>query len=245
MICPNCGKNCSDFKKFCPGCGELLPEKPIDEYLGSNSASGNRYGKYYVSPNNKIKAILVVLLGIPVVIAISYFMYLLCGGFLYFITGGDMGDKGEATFAAVIAGLIGIVWIILVVLGIVSPANQNNWYSSSRYSTEDISTMTGHDYEKYVASILPSMGYRNVRVTKGSGDFGADIIAIDNRTGQKTAFQCKLYSKPVGVKAVQEIVAAKSYYRCDKTVVVTNSTFTEGARKLARVNNVALMENIR
>ncbi len=182
-------------------------------------------------------SIFIALFGALLVVAISYVVYLMLGGFMYSLTGGDIGDKGEATTAAVITGLIGIFLIIIAVFVTVSPANQS--------TGKDISTMTGLDYERHVAALLPGMGYRNVHVTKGSGDFGADIIAIDRKTGQKTCFQCKLYSYPVGVKAVQEVTAAKSYYNCSKAVVITNSTFTDGARKLARANGVTLMEHVR
>lgn len=102
--------------------------------------------------------------------------------------------------------------------------------------------MTGHDYEYVVADYLRSRGYHNVKVTKGSGDFGVDVIATKN--GIKYAVQCKLYSSPVGVSAVQEVVAGKAYYGCKGAMVVTNSTFTAAAEKLADLNDVILLDGV-
>ena len=36
--------------------------------------------------------------------------------------------------------------------------------------------MDGHDYEYLVAKYLRGHGYTGVKVTKGSGDFGVDVV---------------------------------------------------------------------
>ena len=41
------------------------------------------------------------------------------------------------------------------------------------------------------------------KVLPPSGDYGADLV-LDNKKG-RTVVQAKRYSKPVGVKAVQEV----------------------------------------
>ena len=56
------------------------------------------------------------------------------------------------------------------------------------------------------------------------------------KDGVKTDVQAKRHTKPVGIKAVQEVVAAKGMYRCTEAMVVTNSTFTQPAMELARTN---------
>lgn len=102
--------------------------------------------------------------------------------------------------------------------------------------------MTGHDYEYLVARYLRNNGYTSVKVTKGSGDYGVDVVA--HKRGKKYAVQCKHYTGPVGLSAVQEAVAGKAMYKCDSAMVVTNSTFTNAARDLAKANNVVLIENV-
>ncbi len=102
--------------------------------------------------------------------------------------------------------------------------------------------MNGHDYEYVVAQYLMGQGYTNVEVTKASGDYGIDVIA--NKDGHKYAVQCKYYSHPVGISAVQEVVAGKVMYGCDKAMVVTNSTYTNAAMELAQTNNVTLLSGV-
>ena len=102
--------------------------------------------------------------------------------------------------------------------------------------------MTGREFEEYCADLLRRKGYKKVRVTKGSGDQGADILA--KRWGKTYAVQCKLYRKPVGNSAVQEAFAGKQFYSCDRGMVMTNSTFTRGARELAERTEIQLWEEI-
>lgn len=52
----------------------------------------------------------------------------------------------------------------------------------------------------------------------------------------------KRWTKNVGDKAVQEAVAAKPMYRCDRAMVVTNRYFTGQAKRLAQANDVALWD---
>ena len=100
--------------------------------------------------------------------------------------------------------------------------------------------MTGLDYESFCASILIENGW-NARVSKASGDQGADIIAeIDNT---RLVIQCKKHSSPVGNKAVQEVYASRQFYEADYAVVVTNNDYTKSARQLADSNNVLLLHH--
>lgn len=102
--------------------------------------------------------------------------------------------------------------------------------------------MDGYDYEYQVAQYLRNHGYIGVEVTQASGDYGVDVTAY--KGGSKYAVQCKYYSNPVGVSAVQEAVAGKAMYNCDKAMVVTNSTFTKAAKNLAEKNDVILHERV-
>jgi len=59
-----------------------------------------------------------------------------------------------------------------------------------------------------------------------------DLIAKKN--GRTYIIQAKRYQGTVGNKAVQEVIAAVSYYNGDEGWVVTNSTFTPSAVALAQ-----------
>lgn len=96
----------------------------------------------------------------------------------------------------------------------------------------------GAEFELTCAEILKKRGFKKVRVTQESRDQGADIIAW--KKGYKYAVQCKLYGRPVGNKAVQEVYAAKTFYGCHRAAVMTNQTFTRGAIELAEMTDVEL-----
>lgn len=100
--------------------------------------------------------------------------------------------------------------------------------------------MNGHDFEYFCADLLVKNGFCDVQVTRGSGDQGVDIIAY--KEDVKYAVQCKNYSSPLGNKPVQEIHAGKMFYNCHVGVVMTNSTFTHGAKELAKVTGVLLWD---
>lgn len=106
--------------------------------------------------------------------------------------------------------------------------------------TEDFDEMSGGEFEDFTADLLYRNGIEVVEVTKSSGDFGADIIIVYE--GERMAVQCKRYAKPVGVKAVQEAVSSKSYYKCTRAAVITNSTFTRQAVSLAEESKVILWD---
>lgn len=105
---------------------------------------------------------------------------------------------------------------------------------------QNYDNMNGHEFEQYSADILRKNGFSNVYVTKGSGDFGIDILA--SKDGWKYAIQCKKYSSKVGNHAVQEAYSGKDYYNADIAVVMTNNFFTPAAIKTADRLDVELWD---
>lgn len=101
--------------------------------------------------------------------------------------------------------------------------------------------MSGRDFEVFVAQLYEDLGYKS-QITPGSGDQGADVIIIDSR-GVRSAIQTKRYEGSVGNAAVQEVIAGRIYYKCTKSLVITNSTFTRSAFSLAKQDgNVELID---
>jgi restriction system protein len=109
----------------------------------------------------------------------------------------------------------------------------NAWTMADRHSVA-----TGDDFEHFVKGELEDKGWL-VRHTGKSGDQGADLIA--EKDGFSVAVQCKLYAKPVGNKAVQEVLAAQRYYATQMAMVVSNAAFTKAATQLAQSANVVLV----
>lgn len=95
----------------------------------------------------------------------------------------------------------------------------------------EVDCMEGHDFEYFCAELLEKTGFLEVEVTKGSGDYGADILA--EKDGITYAIQCKCYQAPIGVKAVQEAYAGRDYYDRMVGAVLTNQYFTQPAVEAA------------
>lgn len=134
-----------------------------------------------------------------------------------------------------------MIGLVFVFLGIALFLIFN--HKAIKISSQDIhfvDGMNGVEFEHYVASLLKTNGYSRVKCTQTSNDYGADIIAY--RKGEKIALQCKRYNGCVGVAAVQEVLGAKSYYKAQKAIVVTNSKFTVNAIRLAKESNVIMWD---
>ncbi len=132
---------------------------------------------------------------------------------------------------------IGIVVLVLAVLVI---AVLLMLRAVRRRRPGDMDLMEGHEFEYYCADLLRRAGFLEVEVTRGSGDYGVDILA--ERDGVTYAVQCKRYDGPVGVKAVQEAYAGRDYYDRMVGAVMTNQYFTRPAVEVARKLKILLWD---
>lgn len=103
------------------------------------------------------------------------------------------------------------------------------------YAVEE---MTGEEYELLCKSLLEDQGLEVIKNGK-SGDQGVDLIAIAENV--RFCIQCKRYSKPVGNRAVQQVLAGKRFHSGTHAAVVTNAGFTASARELAAASEVLLL----
>jgi len=139
-------------------------------------------------------------------------------------------DKLKTSEPMIVTPFVGLVFILF------SAMHNNKSHSKERLSINK--AFTGNDpykYEEYIKTLLRSEGF-NAKRTRGSGDYGVDVIASKN--GKTYAIQCKLYNHTVGTKAVQEIVSGRIFYRADFAIVVSDNSFTDAAKSLARRSDV-------
>ena len=142
--------------------------------------------------------------------------------------------KDAATY---IYGLAFIVIFIAIPIKLFFSSSRKQKYL--QYDIKTVDEMTGVEFEKFLMYHFKSKGYA-VDTTPKSGDFGADLILRKN--GIRTVVQAKRHSKNVGVKAIQEAIAAKGFYHADKAIVATNSKFTKNARQLALTSDIRLID---
>ena len=109
-----------------------------------------------------------------------------------------------------------------------------------RIRPQHFDELEGHEFEHYCAELLKKKGFIDVEVTKGSGDYGTDILA--EKDGVTYAIQCKCYTAPIGVKAIQEAYAGRDYYDRMVGAVLTNQYFTTPAVEAAKKLKILLWD---
>jgi restriction system protein len=138
-----------------------------------------------------------------------------------------MNITAQIITGAVLAALLAAVLIRLL-------------FFRRRRTAAALEDMEGHEFEYFCADLLKNHGFTEVEVTRGSGDYGIDILA--EKDGVTYAIQCKRYTSPVGVKAVQEAYAGRDYYDRMVGAVMTNQYFTTPAVEAARKLKILLWD---
>ena len=131
--------------------------------------------------------------------------------------------------AVAMAVILAVICVIIVVM-----------YARKKRKFGFMDDMEGHDFEYFCADLLRENGFLDVEVTKGSGDYGVDILA--EKDGVTYAVQCKCYTDAVGVKAVQEAYAGRDYYDRMVGAVMTNQYFTAPAVQAAKKLKILLWD---
>lgn len=131
----------------------------------------------------------------------------------------------------IIIGIFGLLILALMVIFLVL---------RKRETCEAYEEMDGHDFEYFCADLLSRRGFSEVEVTKGSGDYGIDILA--EKDGVTYAIQCKRYTTPVGVKAIQEAYTGRDFYDRMVGAVMTNQYFTTPAVEAAKKLKILLWD---
>lgn len=140
------------------------------------------------------------------------------------------------------AGFIAFVFLVSLAVSLTFMNKLKRRERLKKSGIHEIDKMDGVVFEHYLKELFITNGYK-VEVTKSSGDYGADLIL--KKENKKIVVQAKRYSKPVGIKAVQEIKAAQNHYKAQEAWVVTNNYFTKAAFNLAKSNNVSLIHRDR
>lgn len=146
----------------------------------------------------------------------------------------DFGDQLRASQPIMVSPLVALIFKMFSIMYNNKPVHLRHG------SAVAIENFTGNDpykYEEYIKQLLKKAGF-NAKRTKGSGDFGVDVLA--SKEGVSFAIQAKLYNHTVGAKAVQEVVSGRLFYKTNFGVVVSDNKFTDAAKTLARRSNIVL-----
>jgi len=162
---------------------------------------------------------------------------LIIGVLLIYVYASQMGYSTLRTICKY--GIIVLLFLLflLIVREIAAVKLENKYFLKADIRTID--KLDGIAFERYLAAHFRSKGYK-VTVTPPEKDFGVDLIL--EKDHEKIAVQAKRYKRDVSYTAIQEVVAGKSMYDCNKAMVITNSYFTKAGKELAKKNDVELWD---
>ena len=92
----------------------------------------------------------------------------------------------------------------------------NSTLPRTPFGISSVDRMSGTEFEDLLAHLFSKMGYQ-VMPTRTTGDQGGDLVL--EKFGERTVVQAKRSSGTVGNSAIQEVVAAKKFYNCSKSMV--------------------------
>lgn len=146
---------------------------------------------------------------------------------------------------AIIYLIKGIIYLIIIIAKDKGKRKEERIYNNLldtdvQEQLIEIDNLEGVQFEEYIGHLLKKIGFTNVKVTKYSGDFGADVIA--EKDNIKYAFQCKRFNSVIGPKPIGEVLRGMKKYNCEKGIVITNNYFTKQAIEEGKVCDIELWD---
>jgi len=170
---------------------------------------------------------------------------------ILFVLVGTVVVLGAATSANIDSGAINASVITLLIIGAVIAVLlgafilyelRKRQQALMAVELRDVDSMNGIEFEDYLAVLFKARGYK-VTKTPTTGDHGVDLLLEKDKN--RIVVQAKNYKNSVDQKAIREAVAGMAIYRADKSMAITNSTFTVMAKALAVANNCELIDRVR
>jgi hypothetical protein len=98
-------------------------------------------------------------------------------------------------------------------------------------------------FEERVAQVLEAKGFV-AQLTQRTSDGGIDVIAHRQEPllRGKYVVQCKKWTNPVGVNVVRDLYGAMTHERASKGIIITTSSFTQGAIDFAQDKPLELID---
>jgi restriction system protein len=106
---------------------------------------------------------------------------------------------------------------------------------------QELDSFSGEKFEFYLKKLFEDLGYKNIKTTQKTRDFGVDLIMFNDQ-GNKIVIQAKRYKSTVGIDAINEAVGTRLPEKADEVWVVTNNYFTKPALEHAKKNAVKIID---
>jgi hypothetical protein len=112
-------------------------------------------------------------------------------------------------------------------------AERQSWQREQRWKSLD-----GWSFERKLSELLKDRGW-TVRLTKGSGDEGIDIVL--NAKGKTILVQCKAHVAQIPPAPVRELYGTLMHQGATEAWLVATSNFSKGARTFAAHKPIRLL----
>lgn len=149
-----------------------------------------------------------------------------------------LGAATAYPWAALALGLLALV-VLLGVWALRRSRHRREREALLQLEMAEVDAMDPRAFEELVAHLLNAQGYRT-QLTKGSGDFGVDVVASNGQ--RRIAVQVKRYREALSAKPIGEVLVGMPHYHCNECMVVTNSTFTGPAVQAAAPHPCTLVD---
>lgn len=110
-----------------------------------------------------------------------------------------------------------------------------------RNTVWDLYLVSPREFEILMSGLLSNLGFKNVRVTSATNDYGRDIIATkDNLT---YSIECKRFhpNKKVGRPLLMKLEGSRSATQTNQAMFITTSSYTNTALAFAERTNMQLI----
>lgn len=141
--------------------------------------------------------------------------------------------------SAFLYACVAVFFVLIIIISLVIRQYRQNQRRIHALDIAAIDTMDPLEFEVYVGKLFKHQGFTDILLTE-KYDLGVDIVA--KKDGFIWGIQVKRYNGLVKAEAVRQVVTALIRYKCNRAMVVTNSTFSRPARELAADNNCILID---
>lgn len=174
---------------------------------------------FFVKKAIKAGRIKELLISTPILILVYYIGYVMMNELYKHI---NISLLAEALYFVVPLGIYALYWLYLFSHEKITSLRANlSWANRSWWWDLD-----GWEFEEEVAKVFRLNGYK-VRVTKKTGDGGADIIMY--KDDLKYIVQCKHYKNPIPVAFMRELNGIMDDFGADMAIMVASSGATKQA----------------
>lgn len=114
-------------------------------------------------------------------------------------------------------------------------AQKNTSIYSSKDAIKCLKSLTPRGFEVFCGELFSQLGYRDVKVTQSTNDYGRDIIMRD-KDNNIVFVECKYYKdKPIGREVCQKILGSVNMFKAQKAIVITSSSFHKNALEVQKM----------